>query len=181
MLVDVARVFSDDKSSDETPTSPAGRSMGLSTAPGAVVEVGRVGGSVAAGTLASADRVVKAAARLFGNHVRKPVASPLANGKGKKTAAETSALEYSLAGPHFVPSNFETRVDLIPFVEGESNLVSPASSPSLFTELNEFDEGCSAIKSLAVWVCYSFFFLFNCRFSTTYINDRPLCSQFFLI
>ncbi|BAT04354.1 Os08g0217050, partial [Oryza sativa Japonica Group] len=51
-----------------------------------------------------------------------------------------------------IPGVTETRADLIPFVEGESNLVSPASSPSLFTELNEFDEGCSAIKSLAVWI-----------------------------
>jgi hypothetical protein len=32
-LVDIARVFSDDESSDGTPTSPAGRSLDLSTAP----------------------------------------------------------------------------------------------------------------------------------------------------
>nr|ABA96163.1 hypothetical protein LOC_Os12g11490 [Oryza sativa Japonica Group] len=38
----------------------------------------------------------------------------------------------------------------IGLVEGVSALVSPAGSSSLFTELNEFDEGCSAIKSLVV-------------------------------
>lgn len=40
-LVDVGRVFSDDKSSNETPTSPAGRSLGLSTAPGVKVDTGQ--------------------------------------------------------------------------------------------------------------------------------------------
>nr|ABB46829.1 hypothetical protein LOC_Os10g08130 [Oryza sativa Japonica Group] len=71
-------------------------------------------------------------------------------GKGKVAAIETSASEYSLAAPHFAPGDFETRADLIPFVEGVSNLVLPASTLSLFTELNEFDEGCSTIKSLLV-------------------------------
>jgi hypothetical protein len=63
----------------------------------------------------------------------------------------------SLATPHFALGDFETRAELIPFVEGMSNLVSPAGNPSFFTELNEFDEGCSAIKGLAVRVCCSFF------------------------
>nr|CAE01898.2 OSJNBa0059D20.4 [Oryza sativa Japonica Group] len=133
-LVDVARVFSDDKSSDGTQTSPADRSLHLSTAPILPLDAGGEGGSTAIGALASADRIVTAAARA----------------KGKEAAVETSTSEYSLAGPHFAPGDFESRAELIPFVEGVSNLVLPASTPSLFTELNEFDEGCSAIKSLAV-------------------------------
>jgi hypothetical protein len=96
-------------------------------------------------------------ARVFGSPIRQPVVSPLALGKGKKMVAETSVSDYSLVAPHFAPSDFETRAELIPFVEGVSNLVSPASSSSLFTELNEFDEGCSAIKSLAVRVLLSSF------------------------
>lgn len=43
-LFDVARIFSDDESSDETPTSPVGRSLGLSTALGAMVDAGGAGG-----------------------------------------------------------------------------------------------------------------------------------------
>nr|XP_015629148.1 uncharacterized protein LOC107280246 [Oryza sativa Japonica Group] len=149
-LVDVARVFNDDESSDETPTSPAGHSLDLSTAP--VLSLGADGadGSAAAGASASAERIVTAAARVFGSPLRQPVVSPLVKAKGKGATVETSASEYSLAAPHFAPGNFETRAYLIPFVEGVSNLVLPASTPSLFTELNEFDEGCSAIKSLAV-------------------------------
>lgn len=156
-LVDVACVFSDDESSDETPTSPARRSHGLSTALGATADAGEARGSAAAGTSASADRVVNAATRLFGSPPRDPVAPPPAIQKGKKAAIETSALEYSLAAPRFAPGDLETRADLIPFVERVSHLVSPAGSPSLFTELNEFDEGCTTIKSLAIRVCYSFF------------------------
>nr|AAT77304.1 hypothetical protein [Oryza sativa Japonica Group] len=95
-LVDVTRVFSDDESSDGTPTSPAGRSVDLSAAP--IPPLGAAGVDV----------------------------------------------------PRFALGDFETRADLLPFVEGVSNLVLPASALSLFTELNEFDEGCSAIKSLAV-------------------------------
>nr|ABA93857.1 hypothetical protein LOC_Os11g29890 [Oryza sativa Japonica Group] len=149
-LVDIARVFSDDESSDETPTSPAGRSLDLSTAPLAPLGVAGAGGSAAAGASASAERIVSAAARVFGSPVREPTISPLVKAKGKCAAAEASASEYSLAAPHFAPGDFETRADLIPFVEGVSNLVMPAGTPSLFTELNEFDEGCSTIKSLAV-------------------------------
>nr|ABA98295.1 Transposable element protein, putative, Transposase_28 [Oryza sativa Japonica Group] len=149
-LVDIARVFSDDESSDETPTSPAGRSLDLSTAHLAPLGVARAGGSAAAGASASAERIVSAAARVFGSPVREPAISPLVKAKGKCVAAEASASEYSLAAPHFVPGDFVTQADLIPFVEGVSNLVLPAGTPSLFTELNEFDEGCSTIKSLAV-------------------------------
>jgi hypothetical protein len=153
-LVDIARVFSDDESSDETPTSPAGRSLDLSTAPLPPFGVVGKGGSAAAGASASAERIVTAAARVFGSPLREPATSPLVKAKGKCAAAEASASEYSLAAPHFAPGDFETRADLIPFVEGVSNLVLPAGTPSLFTELNEFDEGCSAIKSLAVRVCF---------------------------
>ena len=69
-LVDVARVFSDDESLDKTLTSPAGRSLSLSTAPVVIVDAGGAGCSAAAGTLASTDRVVKAAARVFGSPMR---------------------------------------------------------------------------------------------------------------
>jgi hypothetical protein len=84
-----------------------------------------------------------------------------------------------LRRPHFAPGDFETRADLIPFVEGVSNLVLPAGTPSLFTELNEFDEGCSAIKSLAVRVCFfsllrSFFF--SCVSQLTFCSLRPFLS-----
>nr|ABA96916.1 hypothetical protein LOC_Os12g14860 [Oryza sativa Japonica Group] len=151
-LVDVACVFSDDESSDETPTSPAGRSLGLSTAPGATTDTGEAGGSAAAGTSASADRVLQATVKLFGSLLRHTPASPPAIQKGKKVAVEASASDYSLAAPRFAPGDFETWADLIPFVEGVSHLVSPAGSPSQFTELNEFDEGYSAIKSLADWI-----------------------------
>jgi hypothetical protein len=99
-------------------------------------------------------------ARVFCSPVRKTVVSPLVIEKGKKTVVETSTSEYSLAAPHFSPADFETRADLIPFIERVSDLVSPAGSPSLFTELNKFDEGCSAVKSLAVRVCCSLFFYF---------------------
>nr|AAM18731.1 hypothetical protein [Oryza sativa Japonica Group] len=109
-LVDIARVFSDDESSDETPTSPAGRSLDLSTAPLAPLGVAGAGGSAAARASASAKRIVSAAAMVFGSPMREPAISPL----------------------------------------GVSNLVLPAGTPSLFTELNEFDEGCSTIKSLAI-------------------------------
>nr|CAD39385.2 OSJNBb0016B03.13 [Oryza sativa Japonica Group] len=149
-LVDIARVFSDDESSDETPTSPAGRSLDLSTAPLLPLGVAGTGGSAAAGASASAERIVTAAARVFGSPLREPAVSPLVKTKGKGAAAEASASEYSLAAPHFAPGDFETRADHISFVEGVSNLVLPAGTPSLLTELNEFDEGCSAIKSLAV-------------------------------
>nr|AAL31075.1 hypothetical protein [Oryza sativa Japonica Group]AAN04156.1 Hypothetical protein [Oryza sativa Japonica Group] len=149
-LVDIARVFSDDESSDGTPTSPAGRSLDLSTAPLAPLSVAGAGGNAAAGASASAERIVSAAARVFGSPLREPAISPLVKAKGKCAAAEASVSEYSLAAPHFAPGDFETRANLVPFVEGVSNLVLPVGTPSLFTELNEFDEGCSAIKSLAV-------------------------------
>nr|AAT47107.1 hypothetical protein [Oryza sativa Japonica Group] len=149
-LVNIARIFSDDESSDETPTSPAGRSLDLSTAPLAPLGVAGAGSSTAAGASASAERIVSATARVFGSPVHEPAISPLVKAKGKCAAAEASASEYSLAAPHFAPGDFETRADLIPFVEGVSNLVLPAGTPSLFTELNKFDEGCSTIKSLAV-------------------------------
>nr|ABF96860.1 hypothetical protein LOC_Os03g32690 [Oryza sativa Japonica Group] len=149
-LVDVARVFNDDESSDETPTSPASRSLDLSTVPILFLGAGGAGDSAAAGASASAEWIVTAAARVFGSPLRQPVVSPLVKAKGKGAAVETSASEYSLVAPHFAPGDFETRAELILFVEGVSNLVLPASTPSLFTELNEFDEGCSAIRSLAV-------------------------------
>nr|AAM74389.1 Hypothetical protein [Oryza sativa Japonica Group]ABB47125.1 hypothetical protein LOC_Os10g17040 [Oryza sativa Japonica Group] len=117
-LVDVARVFSNDESSDETLTSPAGHSLDLSTAPILSLDAGGVGGSAAAGALASADRIVMAAARVFGSPLRQPVVSPLVNAKGKGAAVETSASKYSLAAPHFAPGDFETRADLVPFVKG---------------------------------------------------------------
>ncbi len=151
-LVDVARVFSDDESSDGTPTSPAGRSLDLSAAPAPPLGATGAGGSTAAGASASAERIVTAAAKVFGSPPRQPIASPLTEAKGKRAAGETSASEYSLAVPRFAPGDFETRADLLPFVEGVSNLIMPAGTPSLFTELNEFNEGCSAIKSLAVRV-----------------------------
>lgn len=149
-LVDVARVFSDDESSDGTLTSPAGRSLDLSAAPIPPLGAAGVDGSTAAGASASAERIVMAAAKVFGSPPHQPVASPLMEAKGKRAVAETFASEYSLSVPRFAPGDFETRADLLPFVEGVSNLVLPASAPSLFTELNEFDEGCYAIKSLAV-------------------------------
>nr|AAX96425.1 Transposable element protein, putative [Oryza sativa Japonica Group]ABA92926.1 Transposable element protein, putative, Transposase_28 [Oryza sativa Japonica Group] len=68
-LVDIARVFSDDESSDETPTSPAGRSLDLSTAPLASLSVAGAGGSPAAGASASAEQIVSAAARVFGSPI----------------------------------------------------------------------------------------------------------------
>jgi hypothetical protein len=153
-LIDVARVFSDDESSDETPTSLASRSLDLSTAPVLSLGADGAGGSATAGASASAERIVTAAARVFGSPLCQPVVLPLVKAKGKGAAIETSASEYSLPVSHFAPGDFETRADLIPFVEGVSNLVLPASTPSLFTELNEFDEGCCAIKSLAVRVCF---------------------------
>jgi hypothetical protein len=159
-LVDVACVFSDGESSHETLTSPAGRSLDLSTAPVLSIDATGAGGSAAAGASASTDRVVKAVARVFGSPLRQPVVSPLVKPKGMGAAVETSASEYSLAAPHFAPGDFETRAELIPFVEGVSNLVLPAGTPSLFTELNEFDEGYSAIKNLVVRVCFSLSFWF---------------------
>ncbi|XP_052152554.1 uncharacterized protein LOC127770792 [Oryza glaberrima] len=110
------------------------------------------GGNAAAKASASAERIVSAAATVFGSPLREPAISPLVKAKGKCEAAEASTSEYSLAAPHFAPGDFETWADLIPFVEGVSNLVLPAGTPSLFTELNECDEECSAIKSLAVRV-----------------------------
>nr|ABB47530.1 hypothetical protein LOC_Os10g25880 [Oryza sativa Japonica Group] len=145
-----AKEVRDDESSDGTPTSPAGRSLDLSTAPLVPLGVAGAGGSIAAGASASAERIVSAVARVFGSPLRELAISPLVKAKGKCAGAEASASEYSLAAPHFAPGDFETRADLVPFVEGVSNLVLPAGTPSLFTELNEFDEGCSAIKSLAV-------------------------------
>lgn len=165
-LVDVARVFSDDESSDGTSTSPAGRSLDLSAAPIPLLGAAGVDGSTTAGASASAERIVTAAAKVFGSPPHQPVASPLTEAKGKRAVAKTSALEYSLSVPRFAPGDFETRADLLPFVEGVSNLVLPASAPSLFTELNEFDEGCSAIKSLAVRV--RFFFIFTLPLSCFY-------------
>nr|AAM08501.1 Hypothetical protein [Oryza sativa Japonica Group]AAP51806.1 hypothetical protein LOC_Os10g01870 [Oryza sativa Japonica Group] len=67
-LVNVGRVFSDDESSDETPTSPAGHCLDLSTAPVLSIDVSRAGGSGAAVASASADRVVQAAARILAAH-----------------------------------------------------------------------------------------------------------------
>nr|CAD39995.3 OSJNBb0045P24.12 [Oryza sativa Japonica Group] len=76
-LVDVARVFSDDESSDETPTSPAGRSLDLSTAPILSLGADGAGGSAAAEVSASAEWIVTAATRVFGSPSRQPVVSPL--------------------------------------------------------------------------------------------------------
>ncbi|XP_066166952.1 uncharacterized protein [Oryza sativa Japonica Group] len=121
-FLDIARVFSDDESSDETPTSPAGRSLDLSAAPLAPLGVAGAGGSAAAGASASAERILSAAARVFGSPVREPAISPLAKAKGKCAAAEAFASEYSLAAPHFAPGDFETRPDLIPFVEGDDEI-----------------------------------------------------------
>nr|CAH66309.1 OSIGBa0135K14.6 [Oryza sativa] len=117
-LVDIARVFSDDESSDETPTSLAGRSLDLSTAPILPLGAAGAGSSAAAGASASAEWIVTAAARVFGSPLREPAVSPLVKTKGKGAAAEASTSEYSLAAPHFGPGDFETRADLIPFVEG---------------------------------------------------------------
>jgi hypothetical protein len=179
-LIDIARVFSDDESSDETPTSPTRRSLDLLTAPILSLGADGAGGSAAAGVSASAERIVTAAARIFDSPPRQPVASPMVKTKGKGAAAETSASEYSLAAPHFASGDFKTRADLIPFVEGVSNLVLPASTPSLFTELNEFDEGCCAIKSLAVRVCFfSLFLVFPYFFTCPITNICSLrCSYF---
>ena len=138
----------------------AGRSLDLSAAPIPPLGAAGVDGSTAAGASASAERIVMAAAKVFGSPPHQPVASPLMEAKGKRAVAETSASEYSLSVPRFAPGDFETLADLLPFVEGVSNLVLPASAPSLFTELNEFDEGCSAIKSLAVRVCLFFLLRF---------------------
>jgi hypothetical protein len=145
------------------------------------------GGSVA-GTSASTDQVAKTAARVFGSPVRRPVVSPLTLGKGKKTALETSVSDYSLAAPHFAHGDFETRAEHIPFVEGVSKLVSPAGSSSLFTEQNEFDEGCSAVKSLAVrvrslnvvFILIASFqhFVFNTRSISLTFEPDPRCPLF---
>jgi hypothetical protein len=89
-LVDVARVFSDDESSDETPTSPAGRSLDLSTAPILPLNAGGAGGSAVARASASADRIVTAVARVFGSTLCQPVVSLLVKAKGKGAAVETS-------------------------------------------------------------------------------------------
>ncbi len=168
-LVDVARVFSDDESSDGTPTSPAGNSLDLLAAPVPPLGAAGAGGSTAAGASASAERIVTAAAKVFGSPPRQPVASPLIEAKGKRAVAETSTSEYLLSVPRFAPGDFETRADPLPFVEGVSNLVLPAGAPSLFTELNEFDEGCSAIKSLAVRVrFFPPFFIFTLPLSSFY-------------
>ena len=179
-LVDVARIFSDDESSDGTPTSPAGRSLDLSIAPVLPLGADGEGGSAAAGASASAERIMTTAVRVFGSPLRQPVASPLIEAKGKGAAVETSASEYSLVAPHFAPSDFETRADLLPFVEGVSNLVLPANTPSLFTELNEFDEGCCAIKSLAVRVCFfSLFLVFPYFFTCPITNICSLRRSYF--
>jgi hypothetical protein len=92
-LVDIARVFSDDESSDGTPTSPVGRSLDLSTAPLVPLGVAGAGGSVAAGASASAEWIVSAVARVFGSPLREPAISPLVKAKGKCAGAEASASE----------------------------------------------------------------------------------------
>jgi hypothetical protein len=69
-FVDVARVFSDDESSDGTPTSPAGRSLDLSAAPVPPLGAAGAGSSTAAGASASAERIVMAAAKVFGSPPR---------------------------------------------------------------------------------------------------------------
>jgi hypothetical protein len=102
-LVNIARIFSDDESSDETPTSPAGRSLDLSTAPLLPLGVAGAGGSATAGASASAERIVTAAARVFGSPLHEPAVSPLVKTKGKGAAAEASASEYSLAAPPLRP------------------------------------------------------------------------------
>lgn len=93
----------------------------------------------------------QAAAETFAAPVVGAVLSPL-SARGKGPVAETSASDNSLTTPRFVSTDFETQMELIPFVKGVSHLVSPASGPSPFAKLNEFDEGCTAIKSLLVLV-----------------------------
>jgi hypothetical protein len=53
----------------------------------------------------------------------------------------------SLSAPRFVSSDFETRAELVPFVKGVLHLISPVGGLVPFTELNEFDEGCTTAKA----------------------------------
>uniref|UniRef100_A0A0E0DCC1 Uncharacterized protein n=1 Tax=Oryza meridionalis TaxID=40149 RepID=A0A0E0DCC1_9ORYZ len=107
--------------------------------------------SFAAGTSASVEGVVKAASTAFAPPpFLAPHLSPLNPSIGKQAITETSGSDNSLSAPRFVSSDFETRVELIPFVKGVGHLVSPVPGLVPFTELNKFDEGCTAAKSLLV-------------------------------
>nr|AAM01118.1 Hypothetical protein [Oryza sativa Japonica Group] len=102
------------------------------------------------GATASAEGAVAAACATFNAPLPGPHLSLLAPARGKQAAVETSGSDNSLSAPRFVSSDFETRAELIPIVQGVGHLVSPVGGLVPFTELNEFVEGCTAAKSLLV-------------------------------
>nr|AAX95992.1 retrotransposon protein, putative, unclassified [Oryza sativa Japonica Group] len=99
------------------------------------------------GASASAEGVVEAAFVAFEPPLPGPRLSPLEPPWGKQAATETLGSDNSLSAPRFVSSNFETRAELVPFVKGVLHLISPVGGLVPFTELNEFDEGCTAAKA----------------------------------
>lgn len=68
--------------------------------------------------------------------------------------------DMTLTAPHFVSTNFTSRPEITPFIDGVCQIVSPTGGPSPFTELNEFGEGCVAAESLHVRVHLFLFRLF---------------------
>lgn len=160
-VVRVADGFSDSEtSSQETPTSPAPRSSAQRStlakkglAPPASSNVDPpTGGNASATATASAERLQEAASETFGTDGVIALLSPLRQREGKAPMVDIPTSDVTLTVPQFISADFETRPEIIPFVEGVSQIVSPLSGPSPFTELNEFSEGCSAVKSLLVRV-----------------------------
>ena len=121
------------------------------------------------GATASAEGAVAAPCATFNAPLPGPHISLLAPARGKQAAVETSGLDNSLPAPRFVSSDFETRAELIPIVQGVGHLVSPVGGLVPFTELNEFVEGCTAAKSILIRVCtWAYFAL---------ISTTPLISS----
>jgi hypothetical protein len=105
-LVDVARVFSDDESSDETLTSPAGRSLDLSTAPVLLLGADEAGGSAAAGASASAERVVTAGARGGGEPSASAGGGGASQGEGEGCGRRNICFGLFPCGASFRPWRF---------------------------------------------------------------------------
>lgn len=108
-----------------------------------------------AGTSASAECVVKAAAAAFAAPLAVHQLSPLNPPRGKQAIIETSGSDNSLSAPRFVPVDFETQADLIPFVKGVGHLVLPTGSPgpASLSRACLFGYGLSLALSLYLFSC----------------------------
>lgn len=157
--------FSDSEvSSDGMPTSPAPRRSiprrrRLSPPPASDADA-PTGGSASATAVAPTGTLQPAAANVSGADGASTLPSASRQREDKVSAVEMTVSDMTLTAPHFVSTNFTSRPEITPFIDGVCQIVSPTGGPSPFTELNEFGEGCVAAESLHVRVHLFLFRLF---------------------